>query len=417
MPPDSRRRKRLWWPILVASFLSLPQSVSATEDLTGVTCTRDPADKAACQANLNRIFGAIMEYRKRHHDKLPDRLSDLMSELIHDPKILICPYVQKNGGLRQWRKEIRELDFESGTSYGYEFPPVEFEGDLWRGLPKRTWREYKERQRERLGKLGSMVPIVRCHLHSPCLNLAFDGHIYESALYWEYNFTNVVSAVDLEPATLFADPAGRKRLVPEDFPPRDTHVPRGLLDLTDYYNGLLGDSWQGFPSNHLAGLPTGIHLFGGVPFDVRGVIQLRGEEGELPFLFPCKVEGIRVNQKCSRLHFLHGTTFDPRKRANPQPTIATYVIHYADKKSLTIPVVYGEQIADCWFDPKHPFLPTEAKVVWTGRNEAATAYGKSLRVFHATWENPLVDTEVAGISLVSSAVPSCPFLIAITVDP
>ena len=80
MPPDSRRRKRLWWPILVASFLSLPQSVSATEDLTGVTCTRDPADKAACQANLNRIFGAIMEYRKRHHDKLPDRLSDCSKE-------------------------------------------------------------------------------------------------------------------------------------------------------------------------------------------------------------------------------------------------------------------------------------------------------------------------------------------------
>jgi hypothetical protein len=147
MAPDSRRKK-LWWPVLVVSLLSLTPLVSVGEESSGATVSRDPADKAACQANLNFIFQAIREYRKQHKDKLPDKLSDLTSAFIHDPRILICPFVQKTGGLRSWRKVIRELEFDAGTSYGYEFPRKIMGDDLWRGLPKRTWRDYKERQVE-----------------------------------------------------------------------------------------------------------------------------------------------------------------------------------------------------------------------------------------------------------------------------
>src|SRR5205823_13024401 len=174
----------------------------------------------------------------------------------------------------------------------------------------------------------------------------------------------------------------------------------------------LTDCWQGFPSNHLAHLPSGLQKFGGVPFDVRGVIQLRGGEHELPFPFPEKLEGIKVNQKLSGIHFLHGTAFDPTAFKPPQTNIAIYVVHYADNQVREIPIVYGQQIADWWVDPKHPLEPTDAKVAWTGQNEAAQAYGKSLRLYQFTWENPLKDVDVANISFVSGASVSDPFLIA-----
>jgi hypothetical protein len=400
------------WAAAIASLLSLPASLFAAEGSNGEKFSRDQADKEACQANLNRIFGAILEYRKQHQDKLPDKLSDLMPKFIFDPKTLICPYVQRKGGLRQWRTEIRDLDFDPQTSYGYEFPRREFGAYHWRGLPKRTWRDYKECQVEKLGKLGGVVPIVRCHLHRPRLNLGYDGRIYESEFYWEKNFAQLVPEEEMTIALLFAYPATQKKLLPEDFPQRAPRASPRLLDLTPHYNGLLTDSWQGFPSNHLAQLPSGHQVFGGVPFDVRGVIQLRGEEHELPFSFPVKVEGISVNQKLRRIHFLQGASFEPRSRTN----IATYVIHYADNQTREIPIVYGKQIADWWDDPKDPWELTDAKVAWSGHNEAADAYGKFLRIYQCTWENPLKDTEVANISFVSGATISAPFLIAITLE-
>ncbi len=399
--------------LLVALILSSTHSTLGADDSIDTRQTRDPADKEACQANLNLIFEAIREYRKQHQDKLPDKLSDLTPEFIHDPKVLICPFVQKTGGLRRWRRKIRELAFDPRTSYGYEFTPNKIDYDLWRGLPKKTWSDFKFCQMEKLGKFGcaGVVPIVRCHVHEPRLNLAFDGQIYESALYWEFNYTNLVSSEDLDICGIFAHPADRKRLSIADFPTRDPRAPLRLLDLSEHYNGLLTDSWQGFPGNHLAELPNGVEKFAEVPFDVRGVIQLRGLD--FPFRFPEKVEDIKVNQKCSHIHFLHGTAFGVR----PGTNVASYFIHYMDKQVRQFPIVYGKQIADWWFDPKYPLEPTDSTVAWAGLNEAAKAYGKSLRLFQTTWDNPLKNTEVASISLVSSVTVSAPFVIAITVDP
>jgi hypothetical protein len=417
MAPDLRQAKRPGWVLLLAGLLYLPLSLPAADDDAGGKFSRDPADKAGCQANLNFIFEAIREYRKQHQGELPPRLSNLADGYVHDPKILICPFVQRTGGLRSWRKEIRELDLDPLSSYGYEFPRNEIGDDLWRGLPKRTWREYKERQVEKLGKLGGVVPIVRCHFHRPRLNLAFDGRIYESDLYWEKNYQLSVPEEEMAPARLFADPAGRRKVGPADFPQRDPRAPPSSIDLSAHYNGLLEDSWQGFPSNHLARLPSGLQKFGGVLFDVRGVIQLRGIEHELPYSFPEKVAGINVNQKLHRIHFLQGTSFDPTAFKPPQTNVATYVVHYADNQTREIPIIYGQQIADWWDDPKHPSEPTDAKVAWTGYNEAAARYGKYLRIYQSTWENPLSGVEVASISFVSGTTISAPFLIAITIQP
>jgi hypothetical protein len=183
-----------------------------------------------------------------------------------------------------------------------------------------------------------------------------------------------------------------------------------LLDLTEHFNALLADSWQGYPSNTLAGLPAGLQEFAGIRFDVRGLIQVRGFG--LPVEFPKKVEGIKVNQRCGRIHFLHATAFWHR----PGTKVASYIIHYADSQVREIPLVYGEQIADWWFDPRKPAELTDAKVAWTGENEAAKSHGKAIRLYQSNWENPLRDVEVATISFLSSLTQAAPFLIAITLE-
>ena len=50
-----------------------------------------------------------------------------------------------------------------------------------------------------IGLVGSEVPIVRCLLHNPVLNLSFSGMIYESPLFWERNVLDVVKMEDFSP--------------------------------------------------------------------------------------------------------------------------------------------------------------------------------------------------------------------------
>jgi len=367
----------------------------------------DPADKAACQRQLNILYGAIREYRKEHGNNPPNKLSDLAPDYLHNPDVLICPFVRNRGGLRIWKKRFRDLAQDPHTSYSYEFSLEPLDHYHWRGVPRKTLREYKERQLE---EVGPVVPIVRCHDHRPWLNLAFGGSIYESdTVYWEKN----ISPDDrlLIVANWFPVPPAARPLVAANFPPRDPRARAGLLDLTGVYNATLTDSWQGFPGNHLGSLPSGIHEFDGVQFDVRGVIQLRGTE--IPAEFPKQVDGIKVGQKCARIHFLQAVSF-PYGSRNAQ---ACYVIHYADRRVHEFPVIYGQHFADWWNDPANP-ESTDAKVAWTGQNEAAKAYGMALRLFHAVWENPLKDTEVATITLEVTAKENLagPFVVAITLE-
>ena len=64
-------------------------------------------------------------------------------------------------------------------------------------------REWKQRQ---MGLAGDIVPLVRCHLHSPLLNLSFGGKVYESPATWEELVTNQVNAAELSIGSLLGKP-------------------------------------------------------------------------------------------------------------------------------------------------------------------------------------------------------------------
>jgi len=196
---DMKRRLAQCLPILLAGAVCAAELASASP-APKAPAARKPGpaaeDKQACIKNLKTIYSAIQAFQADHQD-LPNWLSDLVPQYLDDANVLICPVCRRTG-----RSETSYLsDPKLPSSYLYEFSPVPL-GKAATNAPTRTRREWRRRQ---MGLVGSQVPLVRCRLHRPVLNLSFEGKIYESPSSWELLFTNRVNPADLTPAKLFAD--------------------------------------------------------------------------------------------------------------------------------------------------------------------------------------------------------------------
>ena len=120
------------------------------------------------------------------------------------------------------------------------------------------------------------------------------------------------------------------------------------LSLKPFLNATLLDSVDGpaeAKENNLAQLPSGLHAFAGVPFDVEGRIQLLGQPApKSQSKFPGRINGIRIQRRCARLHLLHGAS----AQHWPGGKIARLILHYADGSTAAIGIVGGEHLLDWW---------------------------------------------------------------------
>ncbi len=148
----------------------------------------DQDECAACKKNLEKINAAIAAYRKDHNNDVPNWLSDLVPKYLADTNALVCPVCTRTGR----RSPYGVLDPKVYTSYVYEFTPTALPAVVQRAFqgPKMTMRQWKRQQME---LVGGEVPLVRCLLHDPVLNLSVGGKVYESKVYWELNFTNAAN--------------------------------------------------------------------------------------------------------------------------------------------------------------------------------------------------------------------------------
>lgn len=369
-------------------------------------------EKEECTRNLQRIYEAIQAYEVDHKD-IPNWLSDLVPEYLPDATVLVCPVCRRTGKVEQ----LSLVDPRLGSCYLFEFCPVPL-GNQAPNATNHTRREWKRRQ---MGLLGSVVPIVRCRQHNPVLNLSFDGHVYESPGMWELKFTNRIPQAELTAARLFANEpsaqkAPEKPPVVRQWPARDANASPQLLDLTPQYNAMLSQPWHGTDihnGNDLASLPTGVQNFGGASFDIRGIVQVRSKSVSSTN-YPVEVKGIRVNQKCKRLHFLHAAGFG--SVADEGQQIGSYVLHFANNRMrLEIPIIYGESVRN-WHTLKGEPESQELNVAWTGENAVSHKAGQKIRLFLTTWTNLVPDLEIESIDLVSAMTTPAPFLIAITAE-
>jgi hypothetical protein len=364
-------------------------------------------EKEACTRNLKVIYDAIQAYQVDHKE-LPNWLSDLVPQYISDANVLICPVSKRTGEI-----ESSELaDPKIPSSYLYQFCPIPIGKKLSPNDPTKTRREWKRRQ---MGLVGSIVPLVRCHHHGMFLNLAFDGRIYDSPPEWERMFSNQVDVAELMPPRMFPGGADAKVAVSATvYPPRDPQAKPGLIDLSAFYNASLTESWHGNPKNDLSSLPSGLQTFAGVQYDVRGVIQLSAKLATLK-IFPARVNGIKIRQKCERLHFLQAATFGSPKNEGEQ--VGSYILHFAaNQMQLEIPIIYGRDVRDWYASANEKPGDKDLTVAWAGVNEAATAIHHTIRLFTSTWVNVAPGVEIESLDFVSSTNKVAPFLVAITAD-
>jgi serine/threonine protein kinase len=183
------------------------------------------------------------------------------------------------------------------------------------------------------------------------------------------------------------------------------------IDLSTYYNASLTQAWHNAKNEGtmtLRNLPAGSQTFGGIPFDVLGIVQLSSPyfERAIP-KYPQAVKNIKINQKCRRVHMLHATGWNV-----PDGTqVGTYVLTYADHQQHGFPIIYGEDVRDWNVGSQPNGNLTRATVVWT-----AWEKNWKLRLFKTTWENPTPENVVESIDFVTKMTPAAPFLIALTVE-
>ncbi len=210
------------------------------------------------------------------------------------------------------------------------------------------------------------------------------------------------------------EPLIRNGIIPE----RDVNADIRLIDLTGYYTAALDDDWLVSAGANLKRLPKGIQEFDNVLFDVRGVIQLGGlslykesdyPEKEQKTKYPGKVNDIKINQKASKIHFLHACAWSEENNVE----VGKYIIHYEDGNSITISLKYMDTLRDWWFKPEEK-MPGNATQAWTGLNDLTEKLGYQISLFNYTWENPFIDKTIKSIDYVSTLSNAAPFLIAIS---
>lgn len=153
-----------------AQMRSLTRIVAATPEEPIVQ------EREIDKQHLLKIFDALQAYRK-DHGELPNWLSDLFPTYLKDPQILMSPVETRTG-----RSQLYGYgDPKMRSSYIYEFCGANSGRNDEQGQAL-TLRQWKTRQME---AFGPAIPILRCHLHSPVLNVAYSGDFYESSTFWE----------------------------------------------------------------------------------------------------------------------------------------------------------------------------------------------------------------------------------------
>jgi WD40 repeat protein/tRNA A-37 threonylcarbamoyl transferase component Bud32/tetratricopeptide (TPR) repeat protein len=187
-----------------------------------------------------------------------------------------------------------------------------------------------------------------------------------------------------------------------NLPTQDVESPATAIDLSLHYNVSTDMKPRQGSMALLAGLPLGRTNLAGIDFDARGSVQLAGDDYDA---FPREVTGIRIDQKCRHLHFLHSTLYS----AFDGSPIGAYRVHYTDGQHTNLVIQYGDDLRNR--------LPEQDPRPVAAATELVSADGSRIRFYKRTWNNPRPEVSIASLDFVSHNAGAAPFLIAITTEP
>jgi hypothetical protein len=171
----------------------------------------------------------------------------------------------------------------------------------------------------------------------------------------------------------------------------------------------------------MAALPTGVHTYGGVPFDVQGLVQLNGPSVQTgKKLWPLEVKDIAIGHPFKKLHLLHGAFHIDGPGAHIP--FAKLILHYADSSQEELELAGGTHALRCTSQSVPPMLSLleapQTELGWLGSNPylKKSNPGASLHLYRTTLDNPKPNKQVTTIDYLSTMVNPGPFMAGLTIE-
>jgi len=201
-------------------------------------------------------------------------------------------------------------------------------------------------------------------------------------------------------------------------------VAETTINLKPYINCKLTDALADRAdekTHNLTALPAGRGVYGGVPFDVQGLIQIVGGSIKTGIkLWPMEVPNIAIGHSCKKLHLLHGA-FNIGQPAG-HPKFAKLILHYADGSQAELSLAGGTHALRCVDAPipeRFELLPApQTELAWIGTNPYLKKNNPTamLHLYRTTLDNPKPDVPITKIDYLSTVGSPGPFLAGITIE-
>lgn len=203
---------------------------------------------------------------------------------------------------------------------------------------------------------------------------------------------------------------------------RDPKAGPEQLDLSAFYNARLDQSWglldPDLTQDSLVQLLPGLREYDGILFDVRGVLQLRGERFlTQPSPFKSRVDGIPVGRPVKKLHLL-AAAMDAPGSVLRGTEVAWIRLNFRDGGALDLPLALGVHLEDHMIPVFNPRQTEKSRVAWRGLNPGSESQNppRFEVLYHVTLENPHSDRVVVTLDLISAQGTAIPFVVGITVE-
>ena len=379
----------------------------------------------ACRSQMMIIYEALTYYQDATDGEFPNQLGELVGDYLA-PEVLYCPAAYAKGETDSGKAGLIDLSSTDGRIRGYKWELAMDRNYTRKDTKGRIyqWVEYKKLQLKT--PAGEWVPMVRCEHHATesepekRVNLAVNGKIYTSELYWESQFTHLLpyQYMTYDLVEFYVKPlvSFMRQRSPKATP--------SMIDLRPYANAMpehpwIWGRWGEEMDEFSSMLSDGIFSSKGINFDISGLIQLGGklsDDWRNSFdikHFPDESKLIRVPAQFTKLHILGGVVFSSDIAAK----VAFIELLSGERELLsTIPWEYGSDVVDIFqpVDLKND-LPVRYNIVWTEdvmRNRKPAVAS----LIQMEFENPVIDQDVAFIRFRAGEHYSSPFILGLTLE-
>ncbi len=216
---------------------------------------------------------------------------------------------------------------------------------------------------------------------------------------------------------LVADAPRADRALTSEILPKDPKAPMNVIDLGPVLNRSLElrDAFFNGPREVPADMPMGSIQLGGIPFEVRGVVQLAASgESLLNPRWPVQVKIPISRRPVRKIHVL--ATSRGGEDLPSGAKLFEVRCQWDGGRNTALPVRLGAELGDGWHQPEHPRAEDHSRALWEGISEASEAARSVVRWYVITVDAPAPGSVLEQLELVSARSAAVPLILSVTVD-